>query len=46
MEIAVSKEQGRVSITVFEISGLINLGTASQLEQKADRLTSRGCAIC
>ena len=35
MEITVSQEQGRVPITVFEVSGFINLGTSSQLEQNA-----------
>lgn len=35
MEITVSQEVGRVPVTVFEVSGFINLGSASQLEQKA-----------
>lgn len=42
MEITVSQEQGRVPITVFEVSGFINLGTASLLEQKASQAYEGG----
>jgi len=42
MEISVSQEQGRVPITVFEVSGFINLGTASQLEQEARQAYEQG----
>jgi anti-anti-sigma factor len=35
MEITVSKEEGRVPITVFQIRGMLNLGTSPELEGKA-----------
>ena len=35
MEIKVSHEQGRVDITIFELIGRLNLGSTSQLENKA-----------
>ena len=42
MEITVSQEVGRVPVTVFEVSGFINLGSASQLEQKAQEESRAG----
>jgi anti-anti-sigma regulatory factor len=37
MELTISHEQGRVPITVFEIQGLINLGSAKILEENAQK---------
>lgn len=34
MEISVSQEQGHVPITVFELDGVLNIGTAEQLESQ------------
>ena len=42
MEITVSQEVGRVPVTVFEVSGLINLGSADQLEQQAQADYEKG----
>jgi anti-anti-sigma regulatory factor len=42
MEIIVTQEQGRVPITGFEVSGFINLGTASQLEEEARQAYDQG----
>jgi len=35
MEISVTQESARVTVTVFKVSGMINLGTAGQLEDEA-----------
>jgi anti-anti-sigma regulatory factor len=37
MELTISHEQGRVPITVFEVQGLINLGSAKILEENAQQ---------
>lgn len=42
MEIKVSDEPGRVPVTLMEVNGRINLGSAGELEQKARELHAAG----
>lgn len=42
MEIIVSKEEGRVPISVFQIRGMLNLGTSPELEGKAKQEIGSG----
>ena len=42
MEISVSQQQGRVPVTVLHIAGRINLGNASEVEQKAREIYQDG----
>jgi len=42
VEIAVSREQGRVPVTVFRMKGRVNLGTAEQLQAKAREVVEAG----
>jgi len=42
MEITLSKEQGRVPVTVLHVTGRVNLGTAEQLQDKARETIQAG----
>jgi anti-anti-sigma factor len=42
LEISVSQEQGRVPVTVFHLKGRLNLGTAEQLQAKAQEAVQAG----
>lgn len=42
MDVIVSQEQGRVPVTVFRIVGRVNLGNATELENKAQQAFENG----
>jgi anti-anti-sigma factor len=42
MEIIVSQEQGRVSVTVFRVKGEINAATYEQLQKRAEEVVAAG----
>lgn len=42
MEIAISQEQGRVPVTVFQVKGRVNLGTAELLQAEARKAIESG----
>ena len=42
MDINVSQKMGRVQITLFQVKGMLNLGSAHQLEQKAQEQYTSG----
>ena len=42
MDIIVSQKMGRVPITLFQVKGMLNLGSAHQLEQKAQEQYTSG----
>lgn len=42
MEIIVTQEKSRVPVTIFEVSGFINLGTANLLEERARKAYKEG----
>ncbi len=42
MDILVSQETARVPVTIFRVQGLLNLGTAEQLESRAQQVYDIG----
>ena len=42
MEISVTQESARVTVAVFKLKGMINLGTAGELEDEAREFYERG----
>lgn len=42
MELTISHEQGRVPITIFQVQGLINMGSAKILEENAQQEYTAG----
>ena len=42
MELTISHEQGRVPITIFQVQGLINMGSAKTLEENAKQEYAAG----
>jgi anti-anti-sigma factor len=42
MDITISQEQGRVPVTLFQVAGRINLGTADELTRRAQKAYQEG----
>jgi len=42
LEITISQEQGRTPVTIFHLEGRVNLGTAEQLQAKAQEAAQVG----